>query len=212
MPQKKKTVHGFTRTQKTMKNNDLSPIKSVFLDRDGVINRDHGYVGSLDRLELFEDTAHALASLKKHHYKLFVITNQSGIARGLFTLENAKQVNTEINRRLAQEAGIEIDGFYICPHHPDAKGSQFATVCSCRKPNTGLIEQAIADHPQIDREQSFLIGDKSSDIECGLRAGLRTIQILHGQYEEDDRAWKRSSSLDQACQIILNTASIESKT
>lgn len=177
--------------------------KAIFLDRDGVINEDVGYVGSINRLKLFEDTEDSLKALHDLGFLLIVITNQSGVARGLFDTNDVDKVNQEINKRLFKKSNIKIDHFYVCPHHPDATRPEYRISCDCRKPKPGLIHQAVKDYPDIELSKSWLIGDKSSDVEAGLSAGIRTIQIINGQYEEDLRSWAKARSLSEACRMIL---------
>jgi D-glycero-D-manno-heptose 1,7-bisphosphate phosphatase len=153
---------------------------AVFFDRDGTLNEDPGYLGDPNSLKLFPDTGKALSDLKKKlNLKLIVISNQSGIARGILTDEMVKSVNEKINSLLA-ENGVAIDAFYYCPHHPDFSEKED---CYCRKPSPEMVFRAAKDF-NIDLGHSFLVGDSVSDIECGKNAGVKTILVKTGYGEE----------------------------
>ena len=177
-------------------------LKALFLDRDGVINIDHGYVGALDSLEIYSDVYQSLRIAKDLGFMLFVITNQSGVARGYFDLAAVNEIHNSIDKRLKATAGVSIDHYFICPHHPSGNVEPFNTTCNCRKPKTGLINQAIAMYPNLDLSESFLVGDKPSDIECGIKAGLRSIQILRGQYANHEKPWATAKNLEEAIILI----------
>jgi D-glycero-D-manno-heptose 1,7-bisphosphate phosphatase len=153
---------------------------AVFFDRDGTLNEDPGYLGNPDSLKLYPDIGKALSDLKKKlNLKLIVISNQSGIARGILTDEMVKSVNDKINSLLA-ENGVAIDAFYYCPHHPDFSEKED---CYCRKPSPEMVFKAAKDF-NIDLCHSFLVGDSVSDIECGKNAGVKTILVKTGYGEE----------------------------
>jgi D-glycero-D-manno-heptose 1,7-bisphosphate phosphatase len=142
---------------------------AVFLDRDGTIMRDADYCSDPKQVEIFPGVPEALRRLKAAGYKLIVITNQSGIGRGFFSLEDYRGVETEVIRQLGD--GL-IDATYFCP---DVPGQPSA----CRKPAPGMVWQAAREH-QVDLARSFFVGDKESDVECGRNAGLRTIRVRTG--------------------------------
>lgn len=153
--------------------------KAVFFDRDGTLNYDPGYIGDPDSVILYPGTAQAIAELRDHNYKIVVISNQSGIARGYFTEREVEAVNLKINSLLkAENAGI--DAFYYCPFHPDFNSEE---ECKCRKPSPQLVFKA-AEEMDIDLSRSYFAGDALSDIECGKRAGIRTILVKNGRSEE----------------------------
>jgi D,D-heptose 1,7-bisphosphate phosphatase len=153
---------------------------AVFLDRDGTINEDPGYLGDPDKLKLFPDAAKALSFLKNNlHFMLIVISNQSGIARGLITREEVELVNARLNELLSAEK-VNIDAFYYCPFHPDYNTEE---ECSCRKPSPKLILQASKNH-NIDLDGSYFIGDTVNDIQCGFNAGIKTILVKTGYGKE----------------------------
>lgn len=156
--------------------NEKSP--AVFLDRDGTINEQMGYINHISRFQLLPGAASAIARLNSHNIPVVVITNQSGLARGYFPEELLTAVHEQMKKELAEE-GAHIDGLYVCPHHPEAKEERFRRDCSCRKPKTGLLEQA-AEEMNLDLNHSFVVGDRWSDIRCGERVGATTILVLSG--------------------------------
>jgi len=157
--------------------------KALFLDRDGIINIDYGYVS---KIEDFQFTANIFELLKlfiKHKYQLFIVTNQSGIGRGYYTLEDFKHLNLWMLDQFKQKS-ITIEEVSYCPHVPQDK-------CLCRKPNTGMLD-ALLRKFSIDLNKSWMIGDKQSDINFAKQAGIkRSIaigesKILHSTYHFDD--------------------------
>jgi len=153
---------------------------AVFLDRDGTLNEDPGYLGDPEKVKLFPYTGKALSILKnKLNFKLIVISNQSGIARGLITKENVEAVNRKINN-LLKISKVEIDAFYYCPYHPEFSTEE---ECSCRKPSTEMVIKAAEDH-NIELKKSYMIGDAISDIECGYNSGLKTVLVKTGYGNE----------------------------
>lgn len=144
---------------------------AVFLDRDGTINEEVGYLNHLSRLRLIRGVGKALRTLQERGVRLFVVTNQSGPARGYFPKELVERTNEEIRRRLRRQ-GVVIEDFFVCLHHPDEG-------CSCRKPRTGLLEEAFARYP-IDRERAYVVGDRLIDVELARNAGLKGILVLTG--------------------------------
>ena len=150
--------------------------KAVFLDRDGTLNEDPGYLGDPEHLKLFPETGQALALLKNdYNYLLIVISNQSGVARGLITKDEVEAVNDEINN-LLQIFNVKIDAFYYCPFHPDFNSKD---ECSCRKPSPKMILDAAKDL-NIDLSSSYIIGDTVADVRAGQNAGLKTILVKTG--------------------------------
>jgi D-glycero-D-manno-heptose 1,7-bisphosphate phosphatase len=135
---------------------------AAFLDRDGVLNVDRGYTHRPDDLEMIPDTAEAVRLLNEAGYYVFVVTNQSGVARGFYPEAAIDQVHKHMQGILKKE-GAHIDAFYYCPHHPDGTVKEFAISCRCRKPGPGMLEQAARDWP-IDLSRSFLIGDRDHDL------------------------------------------------
>lgn len=153
--------------------------KAVFLDRDGTLNVDKGYVHCIEEWEWIPGAIDAIVSFKKAGFLVVVIANQAGIARGYYTDTEVSHLHTRINEEL-KEHGATIDGFYHCPHHPE-----FSEVCECRKPMAGMIYKAKRDF-DITLGRSWLVGDKASDIHAGLSAGVKPILVLTG-YGKDER-------------------------
>lgn len=146
--------------------------RAVFLDRDGTINKDVGYPSDIGDLILLPGSAEAIRALNRQGLKVIAISNQSGIGRGLFDHAKVDNFNLELNNCLrGQDA--RIDSFYYCPHAPAENGDP---VCDCRKPGTGLFDQA-ADELDIELRSSFMVGDKISDIAAGASCGCRTILL-----------------------------------
>ena len=151
--------------------------KAIFLDRDGTINVEKDYIYKSEDLVFEEGTIEALKTFKNLGYILIVVSNQSGIARGYFTEEDLNIFNNNMNEILKKN-GVEITEFYCCPHHPDGIG-EYKKVCECRKPDNKMIEDAIKKY-NIDREKSYMIGDKTSDIGAGLKSNLKTVLVKTG--------------------------------
>jgi D-glycero-D-manno-heptose 1,7-bisphosphate phosphatase len=153
----------------------LLPRPAAFLDRDGVLNVDHGYTFKPDDLELLPTAAAAVRLLNEAGYFVIVVTNQSGVARGLYPEAAVKLFNTHLQAALLAD-GARIDAFYYCPHHPDGTVKELAIRCHCRKPQPGMLEQAARDWP-IDRSRSFLIGDKDHDLAAANAFGIRGVKF-----------------------------------
>lgn len=151
---------------------------AVFLDRDGTITREVGYINHVDRLELEPDAVAGLRRLQAHGLKLVVVTNQTGAARGLHPLDLIEVVNGRL-RELLRAGGVTLDAVYCCPHHPDVGEPPLRRACECRKPKPGLILRAAADL-DIDLSRSYMVGDKLSDVRCAQNAGVKGVLVLTG--------------------------------
>ena len=151
--------------------------KAIFLDRDGTINVEKNYIYKSEDLVFEEGSVEALKTFKNLGYILIVVSNQSGIAKGYFTEADLNIFNNNMNEILKKN-GVEITEFYCCLHHPDGIG-KYKKVCECRKPNNKMIEDAIKKY-NIDREKSYMIGDKISDIGAGLKSNLKTVLVKTG--------------------------------
>lgn len=143
---------------------------AIFLDRDGTINLDHGYVHLSDDFQFIEGVIDALVELKKMGYLLVLITNQSGIARGLFTEDQFMHLTEWMDWSLA-DRGVDLDGIYYCPHHPQATIEEYRQDCECRKPKTGMFMDAKAQL-DIDMSASYMVGDKLDDMLAASAAGV----------------------------------------
>ena len=151
---------------------------AVFLDRDGTINEQMGYINHISRFQLLSGVGAAIARLNRQGMPVVVVTNQSGLARGYFPAALLEAVHEKMFRGLA-EAGAQIDALYLCPHHPEAKEARYRQACDCRKPKTGMLEQA-ARELGLDLARSYVIGDRWSDLRCGAAVGASSILVLTG--------------------------------
>ncbi len=151
---------------------------AIFLDRDGTINEQMGYINHISRFQLLPGVGAAIARLNRQGMPVVVVTNQSGLARGYFPAALLEAVHEKMFRQLA-EAGAHIDGLYLCPHHPEAKEARYRQACDCRKPKTGMLEQA-ARELGLDLPRSYVIGDRWSDLRCGDAVGASTILVRTG--------------------------------
>ncbi|OCH36242.1 D-glycero-beta-D-manno-heptose 1,7-bisphosphate 7-phosphatase [Aliivibrio fischeri] len=145
---------------------------AVFIDRDGVINVDRGYVHKRDDFEYIDGVFEATKKLKEMGYLLVLVTNQSGIARGMFT-EDQFEILTEWMDWNFADNGVDFDGIYYCPHHPEATVEKYKEACDCRKPNPGMLVSA-QRFLDIDMENSIMIGDKKEDMMAAQAAGVGT--------------------------------------
>ncbi|MEA2115470.1 MAG: D-glycero-beta-D-manno-heptose 1,7-bisphosphate 7-phosphatase [Thermodesulfobacteriota bacterium] len=158
---------------------------AVFLDRDGTINEQMGYINHISRFVLLPGVGRAIRKLNEQRIPVVVVSNQSGLARGYFPASLLDEVNQKMEQQLAAE-GAHIDGLYICPHHPEAKEEKYRKACSCRKPKIGLLEQAAADL-NLDLTRSYMVGDRWSDLKCGAAAGATSILVLTGYGRGDQQ-------------------------
>lgn len=159
---------------------------AVFLDRDGTLIEERGFLDRMELMSLFPWTADALRLLKRAGYMLVVVTNQSALARGIIDEAFLESVHRELSARLAP-GGAVIDRYYHCPHLADASIERYRQVCRCRKPGPGMIEQACREM-DLDPAKSFMVGDRWIDVECGVAAGTRAIQVLSGHGTREERA------------------------
>ena len=160
------------------KNKCLKKRRAIFLDRDGVLNEDRGYVYRPKDLTWCKGAMDALVQLAAADFLLIVVTNQSGVARGYYREEDVIAFHAAMQLQLSSARGIELDAFYYCPHHPQGTVTGFTKVCTCRKPQPGLLNQARRDF-SISLKDSWMVGDKPTDVLCGQQLKLSTIQIGH---------------------------------
>lgn len=156
------------------------PTRAIFIDRDGTINIDKDYLTDPDQLEFIEGSPEAIALANKLGLKVIIISNQSGIARGLMTTEQVERVNARLIQML-ESRGAMVDAVYYCPHHPNN-----GDICTCRKPDVGMLVRAKEEF-NLDLAASFVVGDKWSDVKCGENAGTYTSLVLTGFGENDYR-------------------------
>jgi D-glycero-D-manno-heptose 1,7-bisphosphate phosphatase len=151
---------------------------AVFLDRDGTLIEEIGYLTRLDRLALFPWSVDAVRLLNRAGFAVVVVTNQSGVARGYFDEGFVREIHRVLDERVIA-AGGRIDGFYYCPHYPDATIAAYRQSCECRKPKPGMLLRA-AGELSLDLSRSFIVGDRWTDVEAGRAAGARGILVRTG--------------------------------
>jgi len=151
---------------------------AVFLDRDGTINEQMGYINHISRFHLLPRAAQAILLLNQREIPVVVISNQSGLARGYFPESLIAEVHEKMTGELAL-AGAHVDGIYVCPHHPEAKEERFRLACDCRKPKPGLFVRAAADLG-VDLAGSYVVGDRWSDLKAAATVGAKGVLVLTG--------------------------------
>lgn len=159
---------------------------AVFLDRDGTINEQMGYINHISRFRLLPRAAAAIRVLNEKGIPVVVVTNQSGVGRGYFPEQLVDEVHARM-RQLLIEAGAGVDGIYVCPHHPEAVIPAYRQQCDCRKPRLGLFHQAARDLA-IDLSRSYVVGDRWSDLKAAAACQAKSILVLSG-YGRGDLAY-----------------------
>jgi D-glycero-D-manno-heptose 1,7-bisphosphate phosphatase len=176
------------------------PQRAVFLDRDGVLNHDAGYVSDPKDLALLPGVSEALRILSQKGFCLVVVTNQSGVARGKFDLDAVERFHAAMREKLTQLGAPVIDGWYVCPHLPDATVEAWRKNCDCRKPKPGMLRAAAKDLG-LDLAKSWIVGDKDADISCGINAGLKgAIQVT------GDTGYTVHAKASWSCETLLEAA------
>lgn len=197
--------------------------RAIFLDRDGTINHDLGYISSVEQFSLYDFAPPAIRLINDSGWLAVVITNQAAIGRGICREDDVDTIHDFMNRRLAQE-GARIDAIYFCPHYPPEPGdeegrtrSELRVECACRKPKPGLLRQAERDH-SLELGACWMIGDRYRDLAAGYEAGTRGVLVCTGhgtaEYERDRTNWPRqpeavAPNLLEAVKWILATARTE---
>ena len=171
--------------------------RAVFIDRDGTLSEEVGYINHPSRFRLFPYAADAVRLLNDHQWLAVIITNQAGVARGYFDEAMIQTIHGNLTLEL-QSAGAQIDGIYYCAHHPSVGVAPYRQDCDCRKPKPGLIKLAATDL-DIDVGQSWMIGDRYSDIELARNAGVRAALVLsgygRGEWENQRSTWQHQPDL-----------------
>jgi D-glycero-D-manno-heptose 1,7-bisphosphate phosphatase len=166
---------------------------AVFLDRDGTVNEEVGYVNHIDRFRIFPWTAPAIRKLNQAGLPSVLVTNQSGVARGYFPETLVQEIHTRLQDELARFTA-RLDAIYYCPHHPDGKVTAYRKTCDCRKPAPGMLHRASQDLG-LDLGASFMVSDRYQDVAMGFQAGARGILLLSGygkgEYEYQKDSWPR---------------------
>ena len=187
-----------------------NPQAAIFIDRDGTINEDIGYVSSPGELIIYPFAAQAVRLVNDSGMKAIVITNQSGVARSLYTERTLGTIHDRLTGELAL-AGARLDAIYYCPHHPEIGDETYRKRCECRKPRPGLLRRAALDH-EIDLAASYVIGDKASDINLAAEVGAVGVLVLTGYGRETLRESARrpcspaivADDLLEAVRLILD--------
>jgi histidinol-phosphate phosphatase family protein len=183
--------------------------RAVFLDRDGTINEEVSYLADLTQLRLIEGASAAIGRLNQEAFKVVVVSNQSGVARGYLAEDSVQHVHSALRERL-ERAHAQVDAFYYCPHHPTEGIGPYRRDCHCRKPKPGMLERA-ARELQIDLNNSFIVGDRLSDLIAGHAVGCKPILVQTGFGHETQRALIGcpvqpifiAATLLEACEWIL---------
>lgn len=166
--------------------------QAIFMDRDGTISEEVGYINHVSRFQLLPKTIEAIRLINQSDFKAIVITNQAGVARGYFPEELVHKVHTKMNLLLNQ-GGAYLDKIYYCPHHPQVGPDKYRLDCNCRKPKPGMLQKA-AEEFEIDFSQSYVIGDKYTEIVVGHEVGAKSILVLTGyglgEFELYSRQWE----------------------
>ncbi len=188
--------------------------KAIFLDRDDTLIEDAGYISEPDQVKLLDGAAQALTALKTLGYKLVVVSNQSGVARGIITEKVLKEIHNRLNLLLA-EKGAHLDKIYYCPYHPDGVVAKYCKESDWRKPNPGML-LAAADEMDIALGESWMVGNSIRDIEAGQRAGCNTILIDHPTQDKqpqpgDPKPDFKAVNIKEAVNIIKKQHRLHSK-
>ena len=183
----------------------------VFLDRDGTLNEEIGYIRDVARLELIAGAADAVRKLNCAGVAAVLVTNQTGAARGYYPESHIQDLNNRLVTLLSA-AGARLDAVYYCPHLKDGSVGELSFECGCRKPAPGLVDRALAEHPDLDASRAYVVGDKATDIElacnCKMKGVLVTTgygqQVLDGQYQWQVEPDHTASDIVAAIDWILN--------
>lgn len=189
---------------------------AVFLDRDGTMNVEKGYIRNVDDLELIPGVARAIRKLNDAGILAIMTTNQTGAARGFYDVEHILALNNRVSSLLKEQADAHLDAVYYCPHLAKGTVVEYAIECDCRKPEPGMIQEAAKQFPQIDLAHSYVVGDKASDVVFGYNAGCQSIllktgygeRVLAGKYQVlEKQPHFICDDLPQAVDLILSRTS-----
>ncbi len=184
----------------------------VFLDRDGTLNVEAGYIRDLKNLRLIEGAGDAVRRLNNEGVAAVLVTNQSGAARGYYSESHIQDLNAKLVKLLESENAY-LDDLYYCPHLPDGTVEKYTQVCHCRKPAPGLVERAYRDHPELDPTRAFVVGDKATDVELASNCGAKSIlvetgygkQVVAGEYQWMVTPDFQTGSITSAVEWILDS-------
>lgn len=152
--------------------------RAIFLDRDGTLNVEKDYLYRVEDFDFIDGVPAAIKRFNDAGYLVIVVTNQSGVARGYYTLQDVDRLHAHLQEQL-RSVGANIDAFYVCPHHPTQGQGSYLIECDCRKGAPGMLLQAAGEH-NIDLALSWIVGDKLADVEAGVRAGCRPVMVQTG--------------------------------
>lgn len=181
----------------------------IFLDRDGTINKEVSYLHREADLKLLAGVPEAIRLFKEAGFRIVVVTNQAGVARGYYQEQDVKSLHRYLNEQLQKCCGVQIDEFYYCPHHPEAGIAGYRTDCHCRKPDIGMFEQA-GQQFAVDKKHSWMIGDKLIDVLAGRNYGIRTVLVGTGYGTEEHlkQQQKREQPYDFFAETLMDAAGI----
>jgi D,D-heptose 1,7-bisphosphate phosphatase len=178
--------------------------RAVFLDRDGTLVEEAGYLNRLDRLAFFPYSVDAVRVLNHAGFAVVVVTNQAGIARGIVPESFVAEAHRHISARM-QAGAAHIDAFYHCPHYPSGTVDEYVGECDCRKPRPGLLHQA-RTALDLDLARSFMVGDRWHDVEAGRAVGARTVLVRTGLGLEAERSPKSGVAADAVADTLIDAA------
>jgi D-glycero-D-manno-heptose 1,7-bisphosphate phosphatase len=178
--------------------------RAVFLDRDGTLIEEVGYLDRLDRLSIYPYTVDAVRLLNRAGFTVIVISNQSGIGRGVVRESFVAEAHAHLSTRLAA-GGAVLNGFYYCPHHPEASIAAFRQRCACRKPSAGMLITAATEHG-LDLPRSFVVGDRWDDVGAARAAGAKGVLVRSGYGREAEAAPKPGVSADYIADNLAGAA------
>ncbi len=176
--------------QHSQRSNGKRPV--VFLDRDGTLNVEAGYIRELENLNLIDGAAEAVKKLNQSGVAAILVTNQTGAARGYYSEDHILALNARLVN-LLKDGGAYLDDVFYCPHLEDGQVEKYSFACDCRKPAAGLVEKAYARHPDLDRGRAFVIGDKATDVELATNCGAAGVLVLTGygqRVQSGEYQWK----------------------
>lgn len=175
----------------------------IFLDRDGTINEEIEFLHAPDQIRLIPKAADAIREFNMLGFKIFILTNQSGIAHGIFNENDLKEIHEKL-LSILKKSNAKIDHIYYCPHHPEGKIEKYRKICNCRKPMTGMFEIAAKEY-NINLSRSFVIGDKKIDIEAGNNCGAFSILVLTGYGKSElERCRETNTKIDFVAEDLYN--------
>jgi D-glycero-D-manno-heptose 1,7-bisphosphate phosphatase len=177
---------------------------AVFLDRDGTLIEEVGYLDRPERVELFPYSIEAIRAFNRAGLKIVMVSNQSGVARGFFTEETVDRVHRHIADLLAA-GGVHLDAYYYCPHHPDGKVAEYTRRCECRKPGPGLVERAVREL-DVDPRRSFTVGDRWLDVALARTVGARGVLVRTGYGLTEELKPQPGLTADQIVNNLVEAA------